>query len=197
MKIITQEIKNQSLVMKDMGERDGRYYISGWGAVFTHKDHQNDIITENAFSDFPALFNNARNKTIKQNRLPMLYEHKDLIGVWEKAEIKTMDKISGLYLSGYIDMSIPNSKSIVQKIKNNVLTGLSIAFILQKYSLETDPDTKQKLRYILKANPVECSLVALGAQPLAHIYINLDHDSHNSNTSKPKPDNTGSTAAAA
>jgi HK97 family phage prohead protease len=165
--ILQKCVKNNLLIEKDAHSIvTDKFYIKGYGAIYDIKDSQNDVIHSNAFSHLPDEMIVAHTEYgYPPNRLPMFFEHREIIGRWTEA----VNTSKGLYLKGFIQRGIKNTDHIINMVQKGIFTGLSIAFTLSKSEIATECETGFKLRHILKGNPIECSIVPLGAQYKAQI----------------------------
>ncbi len=127
--------------------------FEGYASVFEITDLHGDIIKKGSFS------HSLLNKHCKN--IHMLFQH-DIskpVGYWMNLE----ENDSGLFVKGKILQTLPMGSKVLNMIKNNIISGLSIGFV----PIITRKD--KNVRIIFQADLHEISLVEHPANPQAHL----------------------------
>lgn len=127
--------------------------FSGYAAIFNTPDIMGERIAPGAFKDALA----KRNYT-----MPLLMSHDSAqpIGIFTKIQ----EDSKGLYVEGELNLDTRAGSEAYSLLKQGALTGLSIAFIADDYTLNKD-----RSRTITKATLVEISLTPIPAQSKAQV----------------------------
>jgi HK97 family phage prohead protease len=119
----------------------------GYGALFT-PDHNHDIFIKNSFF-------------IRKTPIPLLYEHKYIIG-----HVETLiEDVYGLKINFYI-----TNLTIEKLVQKKLLKNLSIGYEIKDYEKDN------LYRYLKKVEVLEISIVRNAAQSLATFWPNTSQE---------------------
>tara|TARA_R110002050_G_scaffold11068_2_gene37678 strand:+ start:2870 stop:3382 length:513 start_codon:yes stop_codon:yes gene_type:complete len=129
--------------------------FSGYASVYDEIDNQNDRVAEGAFQK-------ALHAAENEGKFPkMLWQHDPTQPIGRWTEIKEDQK--GLFVKGQIFLDIQKGFEAFKLVKEGVIDGLSIGFIVKETS-------RQKThRMILAVDLLEISLVTFPANAKATI----------------------------
>ena len=122
--------------------------VAGYGAVFGNVDQGFDRIEPGAF----------RNSIADRKRLPMLFEHRDTVGVWHSFR----EDARGLQVEGRISNTTAG-RDARTLAKDQAITGLSIGYRPTKHRYEGD------VRVLEEVDLLEISMVTFPMNELAQL----------------------------
>jgi len=139
------------------GEPGNFGIIKGYALTYGNIDRGQDVIMPGAFTD--SLKRHKKNK----RPIRMGYQHRDLIGGYPIKLAQDDDK--GLFLTGEINLDVPEGAAAYALAKQGVLSDLSIGFSI----IEDEIDEKKCIRKINKGELWEASIVSEPMNPKATI----------------------------
>lgn len=131
--------------------------VEGLASTFNNVDHVGDTVAKGAFTkSISSLKTNGR-------VLPMLHEHYKAIGAWKTFE----ETKEGLFVSGQALVDeVQEAREAIALAKADVVTGLSIGFMLKRDDFDFESDGTRIIRNL---DLMEVSLVASPADDFARI----------------------------
>ena len=125
--------------------------FSGYASVFDVVDSDNDVIDSSAFDN------------IDLSKIKFLWQHNQDAPIGKILELYCSSK--GLYIKGQILLSIQRGYEAYELIKNDIIDGLSIGYVLKDYYYDNDTGAK----HLTKIDLLEISLVTFPSNPLAKV----------------------------
>lgn len=132
--------------------------ISGYASSFNVTDHQGDRVLKGAF------LKSLHSWRVLGKMPKMLWQHdpKCPIGKWTSL----LEDDCGLYVEGYLALSIKQADEAYSLLKEGILDGLSIGFRAVKAAREP----RSAVRLLLDIDLIEISLVTFGANSRALVH---------------------------
>ena len=151
------EYRHIPFEMKQISADDPEGVFEGYGAYFGNVDSHLDVIERGAF------LNSLQEKSLKSVKILSQHDVTEIVGV--PLEIREDDR--GLYLKArlLINSKVPEADKLHTLMKEGVLDGLSIGFIIRMQSERNE----QGIRTIKEINLMEISIVTFPSNSRAQV----------------------------
>lgn len=132
-------------------------FFAGYASIYNKQDFHNDIILNGAFKTVE--------KTNYNEEIKLLWQHKAVEPIGKFTKI--IEDAKGLYVEGKLNLNVERAREAYSLLKTGALNGLSVGFTVK----EQEYDEEQGIRYIIKAELWEISLVTFPANSEAKIKV--------------------------
>lgn len=97
----------------------------------------------------------------RRGSLPMLFDHSDPVGVWDRVEVRTTEGVHGLWVEGRLFGDTARQQEVQMWVEQGILTDLSVRFQF----LESEQHRTEGGRpfMLIRAALTETSLVKIGS----------------------------------